>query len=235
MNLPTHLNTDHATGLKAGEVIAQFEIGHAKNFIYLILDWSTKKAAIVDPWKDLALPLRALHENGFELESILLTHTHWDHVGGVGPLLEAHPRLKVFVGKDDLHRVEEVLPAGTDLHVLRDEEAIQVGTLSLQVIHTPGHSAGEFCYFLKTGSANSVPYLFTGDTVFIRDCGRTDFEDGSNREMFASIQKIKRLPEETIFLVGHHYAKECATTLKQELISSAPFRCNSVEELANLP
>ena len=235
MSLPNHLDTDQARGLFENEVIAQFEIGSARNFIYLILDWSSKKAAIVDPQKDLSLPLQALNAHGFKLEAILLTHTHWDHTAGVKPLLGQMPKLQVYAGKQDLHRIEELLSVGTDLRVLNGDALISIGNLTLLAVHTPGHSAGEYCYFLKPGSQNSVPYLFTGDTIFIRDCGRTDFEDGSNSQMFASIQRIKQFPEETVFLVGHHYAKECATTLKQELETSGPFKSRTIEELAALP
>jgi hydroxyacylglutathione hydrolase len=235
MNLPAHLAATTAQGLKKDEPIAQFEIGSMKNFIYLILDWSSKQAAIVDPQKDLSEPLAALTEHGFSLTSILLTHTHFDHTAGVGPLLQENPALTIRVGGADLHRLVDKIKQAPGLKLLQGQEKFSMGEIEIQALHTPGHSAGEFCYFLPKAGPVSVPYLFTGDTIFIRDCGRTDFEDGSNEEMFASIQKVKKLPPETIFLVGHHYARECATTLGEELKASAPFQCNSVTELAALP
>ena len=234
-NLPPHLAGPQAKGLVPNEPIAQFEIGSMQNFIYLILDWAKRKAAIVDPQKDLTGPLDALSQNGFTLEAILLTHTHHDHTAGVGPLLRLYPNLELKVGQHDLHRLPKAITSVPGLEILSDGEAFQIGALEVRAIHTPGHSAGAFSYYLPKGASVRIPYLFTGDTVFIRDCGRTDLETGSNAEMFSSIQKIKKLPPETVFLVGHHYAKECSTTLKNELVQSPPFRVASVEELAQLP
>jgi glyoxylase-like metal-dependent hydrolase (beta-lactamase superfamily II) len=101
-------------------------------------------------------------------------------------------------------------------------------------MHTPGHSSGEFCYLLPKQTQVDRPYVFTGDTLFIRDCGRTDLESGNDAEMFASLQILKQLDPDTVILVGHHYAKECASTLGEELKVSPPLKCASVSELSNL-
>jgi len=227
--LPEHLAENRATGFRGEEPVAQYELGSYRNFIYLILDWREKKAAIVDPQSDLDKLLGDLKDYGFELTGILLTHTHHDHIAGVPKLLERFPSLPIYVHPVDSHRLERKLSGS--VQPLTDGQEIPVGSLSIQVIHTPGHSAGECCYFFERGRK----YLFTGDTLFIRDCGRTDFEDGSNEQMFDSLQRIKALAPETVILPGHHYAKECATILAQELAESAPLRCGSVAELAALP
>jgi glyoxylase-like metal-dependent hydrolase (beta-lactamase superfamily II) len=225
--LPAHLDSLAATGLHPGQAVAQFELGDYRNFTYLILDWPTRMAAVVDPQKDLSPWRSALDAHGFSLARVLLTHTHHDHVAGVPELTRILPHLPVHAHVEDAHRI----PGVPLLQLVSDGDRLGVGSLSVEVLHTPGHSAGECCYLVRADR----PYLFTGDTVFIRDCGRTDFPDGSNEQMFASLQRIRKLPPETILMVGHHYAPEIATTLARELRTSPPFRCHSVEELAGLP
>lgn len=231
MNLPSHLNTAEALGLVDNHPIAQYEIGDYKNFIYLVLDWKTRKAAIVDPQEDLTAPLKGLRDHGFELTGILLTHTHFDHIAGVLPLIESDPKLPVYVHVLDRHRLPSSILEKGQIQTIQDQQMISVGELELQVLHTPGHSAGECCYLLQDHGM----YLFTGDTVFIRDCGRTDLKSGSTADMFASLQRIRKLPPETVILPGHHYRKECASTLETELRESPPFQCTSVTELEALP
>lgn len=227
--LPRHLSLNDPQGAVEGETIAQFELGSYRNFVYLILDWKTREAAIVDPQSDLEPPLGWLERNGFRLSRILLTHTHHDHIAGVPELKRRFPALPLHVHADDARRLRNVAP-----ELIGDGAEIPLGQLSIRAMHTPGHSAGELCYFIQ-GWAGTPPYLLTGDTVFIRDCGRTDLESGSDEQMFASLGKIARLPPETVILPGHHYARECASTLARELRESPPFGCKSVEELRSLP
>ncbi|MCM2321889.1 MAG: MBL fold metallo-hydrolase [Oligoflexia bacterium] len=225
--LPAHLSGPAASGLQENEPIAQFELGGLHNFVYLILDWATRRAAIVDPQKDLTDPLAACERHGFTLESILLTHTHHDHTGGVRELLGRFPGLTLTLGEKDLHR----LRASGRLRLLQADTALAVGSLSVDAFPTPGHSAGAFCYRVNAGPG----FLLTGDTLFIRDCGRTDLETGSTAEMFRSLQRLRGLAAETVILPGHHYAPECASTLERELRESPPLRCRNEAELAALP
>jgi glyoxylase-like metal-dependent hydrolase (beta-lactamase superfamily II) len=115
--------------------------------------------------------------------------------------------------------------------MVRDGEILRVGSIEVEAIHSPGHSAGELCYYVKTGDG----YLLSGDTLFIRDCGRTDLETGSNEELFSTLQNLKKLPDSLVLLPGHHYAPEVASRFGDEKHRSPPLLCQSVEELRNLP
>jgi glyoxylase-like metal-dependent hydrolase (beta-lactamase superfamily II) len=134
----------------------------------------------------------------------LVTHTHQDHVGGhlfghdipgVEELLAKHP-MKVYV-----HEAErEFLKGfGSDVVQVRGGDTLQVGQVPLTFIHTPGHTPGSQC-FLVDGR------LISGDTLFIRSCGRTDLPGSDPQEMYTSLtQRLGALPEETVVLPGHNY------------------------------
>ena len=224
-----HLSGSSALGLICNELVAQFEIGGGRNFVYLILDWVSAKAAIIDPQKDLSEPLKATQEHGFQLQAVFLTHTHSDHTAGVPELMARFPDISVYVHHDDLHRIRA--SQHHRFREIRDGQVISIGSIPVEVLHTPGHSSGECCYFVKEPASGS-PYLFTGDTVFIRDCGRTDLETGDSAQLFASLQRIAKLPPETVILPGHHYSAECASTVRQEVEKSPAFQPKTSEEFA---
>lgn len=218
----------HPQAIIVGKQTAQYEIGPTQNFVYFVLDWIAKEALIIDPHSPLQEPLQILQKNHFKLSQILLTHTHYDHVDGVPELVKWNPDIKILTHKDEFHRVQEY---GTHIHFIQDGDELHVGAIKIKVLHTPGHSAGECSYFIQ----GTPPHLFTGDTLFIRDCGRTDLPTGSTEQMFYSLQKIRALPPETVILPGHHYKKEYASVLSEELLRSPPFQCKSVAELEALP
>ena len=208
--------------------VVQYELGNYKNFVYFILDWDSKEAVVIDPHGPLSKILDDLDGNGFTLQKILITHTHHDHIAGIPELLKANSSLEIFLHKEEAHRMG---PWEKNLHWIQDGDEIGVGSLKIKVLHTPGHSSGECSYFLE----GTPPSLFSGDTIFIKDCGRTDLPTGSTEQMFQSLQRIKKLPPETILFPGHHYKVECSSTLGREFMGSPPFQCKTVQELEALP
>lgn len=231
MELPKHLARIQPRGEREGEPVAQFEIGRMQNFVYLILDWAAKKAALVDTQHDLSAPLGCLKRYGFELTAVFVTHSHFDHTPGLPGLVRSHPELPIYLHKKELHRIDSYTLNHSKLRMIQEGDELRVGQIPVRVLHTPGHSSGECSFLLEI----EPPYLFTGDTVFIRNCGRTDGESGNDEEMFQSLRRIAQLPKETIILPGHHYTPECASTVGTEIQQSPPFQCQSVAELAALP
>ncbi len=226
--VPSPWNTTQAIGPQAQGPISQFEIGDQKNFVYVVQDWSTGSAALVDPQADITEPLRWIMNNSLKLTSILLTHTHFDHIAGLEELCSLFPKIPVHVHPEEKLRIK--IKQWTWEPVF-DEEAFKVGNLRVLPIHTPGHTSGEICYHIPSPAPG---YLLSGDMLFIRDCGRTDLPTGSNEEMFQSLKRLRKLPPQTILLPGHHYAPEVASTLGQEFVTSPPFLAKTVAELAAL-
>lgn len=209
--------------------IIQFELGPMQNLVYLVVDWATGCAAWVDPQRDLAPPISFLKQYGLTLESILLTHTHHDHVAGLEPLLERHPDLPAFLHEADAFR----LKTGANLKFLADGETFKVGSLQVRAFNMPGHSIGALTFEVPCPDGRTA--LLTGDTLFIRDCGRTDLPTGDTSQMFESLQRYRQFPASSRVFPGHHYRPEWWSQLSVEWGQSPPFACKTVQELSDLP
>ncbi|MHC0023434.1 hydroxyacylglutathione hydrolase [Enterobacter vonholyi] len=156
------------------------------NYIWVLVD-DDRRCVIVDPGESAPV-LRAIKENDWQPEAILLTHHHNDHTGGV-PELRAHfPHLVVY-------GPAEAQDKGITL-VVEEGENILIREWEFSVFATPGHTLGHLCFYSK-------PYLFCGDTLFSGGCGRL-FE-GTPAQMYQSLQKINALPDDTVICCAHEY------------------------------
>lgn len=156
------------------------------NYIWVLVD-DDYRCVIVDPGESAPV-LRAIKENDWQPEAILLTHHHNDHTGGV-PELRAHfPHLVVY-------GPAEAQDKGVT-HVVEEGENILIREWEFSVFTTPGHTLGHLCFYSK-------PYLFCGDTLFSGGCGRL-FE-GTPAQMYQSLQKINALPDDTVICCAHEY------------------------------
>lgn len=211
-------------------MIDQFLIGDHRNFVYLIT--FDGQSLVVDPQRDLAPWQRRIEELNSKLVGVLLTHSHWDHIAGVPEIIGSYgDDVPIYVHQLDAHRLAKDDRTRKRLRWIDEGSRIEVGWVKVDVLHTPGHSAGECCFLLQTEPMQ----ILTGDTVFVGDVGRTDLETGSNEEMFSTIQRLKTLPGSTKLYPGHHYGRVPVSTLAEELRSSPAFQCASVQELAALP
>src|SRR6266571_4228647 len=152
--------------------LRQMELGPMQNFVYLIGDPETRECVAVDPAWDIDAILDQIASDDMRLKGVLVTHTHQDHVGGhlfghdipgIADLL-AKAAAKIYVHKAER---EFLKGFGSDLVKVEGGESLDVGRMKITFVHTPGHTPGSQC-FLVDGR------LISGDTLFIRSCGRTD-------------------------------------------------------------
>ena len=162
------------------------------NVIWL---WKKNKSVVVvDP--ALSKPvIKYLKANNLNLEAVLQTHHHSDHIGGAKDLIKEWPNVKVIASEKEKERIplqNLSVKNGDKLHLLEEE---------VKVIEVIGHTRSHIAFYIK----NKVPILFIGDTLFSAGCGRI-FE-GTFNQMFNSLKKIKSLPKNTLIYCAHEYTK----------------------------
>ena len=160
------------------------------NYAYVISDNNSKIVGVVDP-SEASPVVSFLKKQNLKLNYILNTHHHFDHVGGNLELKKIYNAKVVgFVG--DKHRIPEI-----DITLSNNEKWI-FGNETVKILHIPGHTLGHICFFFE-----KEKIAFTGDTLFSLGCGRI-FE-GDHNQMLTSLNKIKKLPKDTMIYCGHEY------------------------------
>ncbi len=178
--------------------IKTMQVGPIGTNCYLLEDESTRQAAVIDPGGDAPRLLAAL--KGLDVRRILLTHGHYDHTGAAAELAAALPQAEVYIHERDYRDVDPGLfPLRTQLSAVNfygEGDRLPLGELTLEVLHTPGHSQGSVT--LRCGDV-----LFCGDTLFAGSCGRTDFPGGDTAKILASLRRLGELEGNLQVLPGH--------------------------------
>ena len=173
---------------------------------YLFFLEGEKRAVAVDPSYNAQAMLNYLKEEETQLEAILLTHGHFDHIAGVDVLREA-TSTPVYIHEADAqtledpeknmsvitHRLLTIKPAD---RLLKGQEVLELAGMQVQVLHTPGHTQGGVCYLAED-------VLFSGDTLFSMSIGRTDLPGSNEEQMKASLAKLCALEREYVVYPGH--------------------------------
>jgi len=185
------------------------------NFVYAINNQTTKKYLLVDPTYAVSELVELVGADGMTVTGALATHYHADHVDdsmigyrieGVRELLD-HVGVKVHVQEAEAAYVMKVTELSHgDLAVHEPGDVVTVGDVRIDLVHTPGHTPGSQC-FLVDGR------LVSGDTLFLEGCGRTDLPGSDADAMYESLQRLAKLPDDTLVFPGHRYSLPSSGTL----------------------
>jgi glyoxylase-like metal-dependent hydrolase (beta-lactamase superfamily II) len=203
------------------------------NFVYLIGDRATGEAVVVDPAYAVRDLLDTVEADGMKLTGVLATHYHPDHVGGalagwgvegISALLEI-VQVPVHVQNDEVPWVERTTGVGgSDLVGHDSGDVVRVGSVDVELIHTPGHTPGSQC-FLVDGR------LVAGDTLFLEGCGRTDLPGSDPDAMYDSINnRLARVPDDAVLFPGHLYSADPSRSMGDTRRSNYVFRPRSLAE-----
>ncbi len=182
------------------------------NFIYVIQDHASGRAAVVDPAWEVPRITALAEQHDLKITDILLTHSHFDHINGVEALLNGtDAQLHLLKAEAQFWNRYLELPT---LHEGGDR--IHLGATEIEILHTPGHTPGSACYRLGD-------QVLTGDTLFVFGCGRCDLRGGDPEHMYQSLRHLgERLPSGTIIRPGHNYGITPTSTMLEQLAGN-PF------------
>jgi glyoxylase-like metal-dependent hydrolase (beta-lactamase superfamily II) len=184
------------------------------NFSYIVADDATKETAVVDPSFNSEVIIPILRDQSLKAKYVINTHCHTDHVAGNRYIKSR------FAAKIVAHKVARI---DKDI-ALVDGDTLKLGQLAVKVIHTPGHSSDSICLLVENK-------LLTGDTLFVGECGRTDLQGGSPRDIYFSLfNKLMKLDDKIEVYPGHDYGSAPYSTIGIERRTNYTLAKRTLEE-----
>ena len=195
--------------------VLQIAVGQMANFTYIIADEAKGDAAIIDPSWNLEKIFDALKKNTWKPKYIINTHSHFDHVLGNEQVAEITGAQIVQHKNSQLKKQISV----------SEGDIIKIGDIPIRILHTPGHSFDSICLIVDGH------FVFTGDTLFVGNCGRVDLPGSNPKEMYTSLfGKLAKLDESLIIYPGHNYGPNPTSTIGQEKRTNYVLRPRSLQD-----
>ena len=201
-------------------ILQQLAVGGLdENFSYLVADELSREGMVIDPCGNVEIILKGIKERNIKLKYILNTHAHIDHIEG-NEAISRTTKAQVVC-----HRIESSL-IHPDITV-ENQDVLKLGDLKVKIIHTPGHTHGSICALVDNA-------LFTGDTLFVGYCGKTNSSKSSEELYHSLFDKIARFPDDTKIYSGHNYGEKPFSTIKYEKSHNPYYQCPNKKEFIEL-
>jgi glyoxylase-like metal-dependent hydrolase (beta-lactamase superfamily II) len=195
--------------------VLQIPVGQMANFTYIIADENNGEAAIIDPSWNLEKIFDALKKNKWKARYVINTHSHFDHVLGNEQVAEITGAQIVQHNNSQL--IKQISVSEGDI--------VKIGDIPIRILHTPGHSPDSICLIVDGH------LVFTGDTLFVGNCGRVDLPGSNPKEMYTSLfEKVTKLEESLIVYPGHDYGSSPTSTIGQENRTNYVLRPMSMQD-----
>jgi len=199
-------------------IVHQILVGNMQNFTYVVEDDGTEEGIVIDPSWDLDKVQQIITRKNLNIKYIVNTHHHFDHTIGNEGMVE-FTKAKVIQ-----HENSELK---NDITV-KDGDVIKFGNSELKVLHTPGHSKDSIC-LIGDGK------IFSGDTLFVGNCGRIDLPGGSAKELFHSLfDVLYDLDDDLVLYSGHNYGPSPTSTIGKEKLTNLVMQQRSEEEFLDM-
>jgi len=200
-------------------LVRQIGVGPMQNFVYVLADKPGGEGLVVDSGWEIEPIVDAVRKDKVRVKFAVATHNHFDHTASLRDLADSLGAKVVAQNRSPIEH--DVSVDGGD--------ALALGEAEVKVIYTPGHTEDSICLY-------DGEELFTGDTLFIGNCGRTDLPGGSSRELYRSLHEvILRLPPSTIIYPGHDYGDVPFRKLGEEALSNPVLSARTYADFFGVP